>query len=66
MVAGGDSALRGWIIGSMLAAEGSEIPLAWKNKTALYQEVLVLATRVVGSNPAFNRLKEVNFCRVTL
>jgi hypothetical protein len=66
MVAGGDSALRAWIIGSMLAAEGSEIPLAWKDKTVLYQEVLILATRVVGSNPAFDRLKEVNFCRVTL
>ena len=60
IVAGGDNACRGWILGSMLAAECGDkcIPEQWKSKTLLYAQIVTFANRIAGSNPCFENHKE--------
>jgi len=68
IVAGGDSALRAWFIGAMLAAEGGEtaIPIQWRTQCSEFGDVWTLASRIAGSNPHFNSLQEINYCRVVV
>jgi len=68
IVAGGESALRAWFIGAMLAAEGGEtaIPIQWRTQCSEFGDVWALASRIAGSNPHFNSLQEINYCRVVV
>ena len=68
IAAGGDSCVRSWVVGSLLAAEQGvdAIPFEWMEKTLLYGQVEVMASRLAGSNPAFESLYEQNGCGVFL
>lgn len=67
IAAGGDSCVRGWVVGSLLAAEQGvdAIPAEWLEKTLLYAQVEVMASRLAGSNPSFESLYEQHGCGVS-
>ena len=67
IIAGGDNVCRSWMIGTLIAAEQgiNVIPNTWIAKTTLYDELLALTNRVVGSNPFFDTLQE-NKCSLKI